>query len=141
MKASDIMTFGVATVAANASLGDAARTLLNHRIGSLPVVEPDGTIAGIISESDLVRALAADLDWIASLDGERPGRPSILTSKTVADCMSPVVMTIDGETPAGEAVQIITEQRLHHLPLVDGSRPRGMISPADILRIALDQDR
>ena len=58
MKASDIMTFGVATVPAGASLGDAARTLLNHRIRSLPVVDPDGKLVGILSESDLVRALA-----------------------------------------------------------------------------------
>lgn len=141
MKASDIMTFGVATVPAGASLGDAARTLLNHRIRSLPVVDPDGKLVGILSESDLVRALASDQEWISSLDAERPGHPSVLAGKSVSDFMSPVVMTIEGETPAGEAIQIIAERKLHHLPLVEGARPRGMISPTDILRIALDPDR
>lgn len=141
MKASDIMNFGVATVLAEASLGDAARTLLNHRIRSLPVVDPAGKLVGILTESDLVRALAADHSWISSLEGGKPASPTVFVSKCVSDIMTPVVTTIDGDTPAGEAIQIIADRTLHHLPLVDGVELRGMLCPADILRAAVDPNR
>jgi CBS domain-containing protein len=141
MKASDIMNFGVATVLADAPLGEAARTLLNHHIRSLPVVDPTGKLVGIVTESDLIRALAADQSWVSSLEQGRPTSPAAFETRRISDIMSPVVMTIDGDTSASEAIQIVAGRTLHHLPVVDGAKLRGMLSPADILSVAVDPDR
>lgn len=48
-----IMTPKPMTITANATIGEAARTMLEHRLSGLPVVEKDGTLAGIITESDI----------------------------------------------------------------------------------------
>lgn len=64
----DIMTTEVVTIAPAQTLQDAARLMLRHRVGALPVVTPGLTLLGIITESDIVRCVAAD----GGDDGERP---------------------------------------------------------------------
>jgi CBS domain-containing protein len=50
------MTREVVTIAPGAALDEAARLLLGRRIGCLPVVKPDGTFVGLVTETDLLRA-------------------------------------------------------------------------------------
>jgi CBS domain-containing protein len=52
----EVMSREVVTVAPGASLGEAAALLLARRIGCLPVVKPDGTLVGLVTETDLLRA-------------------------------------------------------------------------------------
>ena len=52
----EVMTRDVVTVAPGATLDEAARLLLGRRIGCLPVVKPDGTLVGLVTETDLLRA-------------------------------------------------------------------------------------
>ena len=52
----EVMTRDVVTVAADATLGEAAALLLGRRIGCLPVVKPDGTLVGLLTETDLLSA-------------------------------------------------------------------------------------
>lgn len=52
----EVMTRDVATVAPGATLDEAAKLLLGRRIGCLPVVKPDGTLVGLVTETDLLRA-------------------------------------------------------------------------------------
>src|SRR6476469_6748076 len=54
MQAKDVMTREVLTIAPGTSLADAARRLLEHRISSLPVVDAEGRLVGILSEADLL---------------------------------------------------------------------------------------
>jgi len=65
--ARDIMTKGPKSVAPDSSLADAARLMLRHKYGCLPVCERDGTLVGIVTESDFVRFAAdvvQDLDMV-----------------------------------------------------------------------------
>ena len=67
VQASDIMTRELQTVAPRSSLAHAAQIMLRHKYGCLPVCEEDGTLVGIITESDFVRFAAdvvADLDMV-----------------------------------------------------------------------------
>lgn len=57
MKASDIMTLGAVTVTPAASVADAARFMLEHRVSRLPVVDQCGFLVGIVAERDLLRRL------------------------------------------------------------------------------------
>jgi len=52
----EVMSREVVTVAPDATLGEAAALLLGRRIGCLPVVKPDGTLVGLVTETDLLRA-------------------------------------------------------------------------------------
>jgi len=84
MLARDVMTRDPTTVAPGSSLADAARTLLRHKFGCLPVCEDGGKLVGIITESDFVRFAAdvvQDLDLVQDAvgaagdpEGMAPGR-------------------------------------------------------------------
>jgi len=55
MKAADVMVTNVITVGPDASIQEAARTLLANRISAVPVIDADGKLLGIVSEGDLMR--------------------------------------------------------------------------------------
>lgn len=82
IEVSEVMVRDVQTVEPSASLRDAAARMLRCKIGCLPVVKPDGTLVGLISESDLVR--------VAYLEGEGP-------SPAEADAVSEVAQRIEVE--------------------------------------------
>jgi CBS domain-containing protein len=67
----EVMSREVVTVAADARLGEAAALLLGRRIGCLPVVKPDGTLVGLVTETDLLRA--AFLSEEEAIDAEVVG--------------------------------------------------------------------
>ena len=74
LKAGDIMTPDPITARPDTSLVKAARTMLAHKYGCLPVCEDDGTLVGIITEADFVRFAAdmvSDLDMVA--EAVKPG--------------------------------------------------------------------
>lgn len=137
MKASDIMTFGVATTSPEASLTDAIRTMRRHRISGLPVVDPEGRLVGILSESDYFRRspnhnpdvlLQGDLaTWRAAFDGEK-----------VEDIMTRNAVAIDIDTPVEAAAALMVRHELKRLPIVKDDRIVGMICRADILHALVD---
>lgn len=117
----------VAVTDAAASLAAVCRLLAEKRIGAVPVMEGQRLI-GIISERDLVRALAAE--GAAAL--ERP----------VSAVMTRAVRTITRATPVDEAMAIMTEGRFRHLPVVEEGRMVGIVSIGDIVKIRIeDQQR
>jgi acetoin utilization protein AcuB len=61
-RVSDLMSRSVVTASPGEDLADAARTMLEHRIGCLPVVA-DGRVVGIVTETDLLRQLIRDAEW------------------------------------------------------------------------------
>ena len=107
----------VVTVSPDVAVHDAMRLLVRHNIGSLVVV--DGEIRGILTERDLLRAGAADL-----------GR---LAEARVRDLMSATVITAPAEAEIHEVMDIMTEHRIRHLPIVAEGRLCGMISIGDIV--------
>jgi CBS domain-containing protein len=114
----------VETIAGDASLHDAVRRLGEKRIGALPVVE-DGRIVGIISERDVIYCLRDHgrdaLDW------------------SVSRAMSSPAITVDSDTDVLEALALITERRIRHLPVVDGGQIRGIVSIGDLVKYRMDR--
>lgn len=113
----------VATIAADASLRDAIRTLAERRIGAL-VVSTDGrSIEGIVSERDVVRTVAG-----SELDG------------TVADVMSTEVVTCGCNDGVDRLMSLMTERRIRHLPVVnDAGELSGIVSIGDVVKARLTQ--
>jgi CBS domain-containing protein len=110
----------VVTVAPDATTAHVAAVLTEHRIGAV-VVSTDGrAIEGVLSERDIVRALAAD--GPAAL--EAPAR-SIMTT---------AVVTCQPDTTVEELMSTMTERRIRHVPvLVDGGLA-GLISIGDVVK-------
>ena len=102
------------------SLAAAIRLMRNHRIGCVLVTAADGTLAGILTERDLLQKVAA-----RGLDLER---------SAVQDYMTRVPETCMPDYPLGYAIQRMIVSDLRYLPLIDaGGKPVGIVSSRDII--------
>ena len=111
---------GVATIAPDRLLADAARLLAEKRIGAI-VVSADGVaVLGIISERDIVRAVAAN-------DGAALKDP-------IERHMTTNVVTCTRQAAINELMEIMTEQKFRHVPVVEDGRLAGIVSIGDIVK-------
>ena len=102
----------------------AVRVLEEHEISGLPVVDSDGVLVGVISESDIVRARATEHLW-----SRWPGL-------RVRHLMHAPVLTADGSMTLEEAAQLMERAHVHRLVVVgdDQLRPVGIVSTSDLVR-------
>ncbi|MBX9751232.1 MAG: CBS domain-containing protein [Roseococcus sp.] len=97
------------------------RTLAQHRIGAVLVVEADGTVLGIVSERDIVRAMAAMGEAVSRM--------------TAGQLMTRVLHTVTPHSSVQEALQTMTDRRVRHLPVLDGEGHLvGMVSIGDLVK-------
>jgi len=115
----------VHTLAASATLEEAARELYEKRVGALVVMDAENAIIGVFSERDLVREIA------------RRGAKAL--QDDVASAMSREVFTARMEETIDDCLSRMTDRRVRHLPVVEGVRLVGIISIGDLVkhRIAL----
>jgi CBS domain-containing protein len=114
----------VVTVSPSDSVHTIVSMLASHRIGAVVVVDVKGAIAGIVSERDIVRAMASD--------------PAGVTNKTAKDIMTAKVMTCEPDDSEAELMQLMTENRIRHLPVVADGRLAGMISIGDVVKLRME---
>ena len=114
----------VVTIGPQDSIRSAVSLLAQHNIGALVVVEAQGALVGIVSERDIVRALA----------------------RTEAILVEPIAMIMTRNvvigTPQDDLVAVgntMTERRIRHLPIVEGGRLVGIISIGDVVKAQRDQ--
>ncbi|HWD20187.1 MAG TPA: CBS domain-containing protein [Verrucomicrobiae bacterium] len=106
------------TISPRATVFEAIRLLAQKNIGALPVVD-EGRLVGIFSERDYTRKVA--------LEG-KTSRDTL-----VEDILSRGVATIGPEATVDEALRMMTEKRIRHLPVVDGVELVGLISIGDMV--------
>jgi CBS domain-containing protein len=116
----------VATIRPDATLSDATASLRDHGVGALVVSRDERVIDGIVSERDVVRALAAH-------GGSTLGRD-------VASAMSTSVTTCRGSDTVDRLMEIMTERRIRHVPVVDEAECLvGIISIGDVVKARVGQ--
>ena len=108
------------SVAPDQSLQQAAEVLAKERIGALLVLKPNGDIAGIISERDIVRA-------VGTTGADILARP-------VAELMTKDVTCCSPDDTVDDAMALMTERRFRHLPVRQGSKIVAMISIGDVVK-------
>lgn len=119
LRVREIMSTEVFTIAANASIDEAARRLSELRISGAPVIE-GGRIVGVVSKSDLV-----DPENRA-VNGGKP---------TVGHVMMPMVYAVRPGDPAILAVRLMAEEGIHRVVVVDqGGKLVGIVSTMDVIR-------
>lgn len=136
MKASDIMTFGAATIKPDASLSQALRIMIDHRISALPVLDDNRQLLGIVTEGDFVRSGVLAIDKLLSkgaLD-----RAKELESRTVGEIMSRDLITISPEASIQDVVQLMEKHTLKRVPVASNGEALGIISRVDLLRLLLE---
>lgn len=110
----------VATIAPDKTLGDATKILAEKRIGALVVTKTTGAIAGILSERDIVRALAADAAGALK--------------KPVSAVMTAKVKTCREEHSVHDVMEIMTAGRFRHLPVEKDGKLVGIVSIGDVVK-------
>ena len=115
----------VVTTSARVSLAEAVDTLARHRIGALVVVDDAGRIAGIVSERDIVRALA------------RAGAGAL--DEQVDAVMTRKVMTCVESETINDVMGRMTRGRFRHLPVAAGGRLTGIVSIGDVVKARIEE--
>jgi CBS domain-containing protein len=110
----------VATVATSATLADVARRLADHRVGALVVSDDGETIAGIVSERDLARAVA--------------DRGADALTMPVVDAMTGDVRTCGPDDTVDSLMETMTSRRIRHLPVTVDGRLAGIVSIGDVVK-------
>jgi CBS domain-containing protein len=113
----------VLAIRSDATLFEAARILSKNRIGALVVQDDDGGLNGIISEREIVRAIAEE------------GAPGLAT--TVGERMVSDVATCEENDTIAEIMEMMTRCRFRHLPVVENGRVAGIISIGDVVKIRM----
>jgi CBS domain-containing protein len=116
-KVSEAMTPGVQSVTLTQSLADAAEIMKQNDVGSLPVVDDDRRLVGILTDRDIVlRAVAERVD------------PQ---SAKVGDVASRDLVTVEPEQDLDEALLLMAQHQVRRLPVVEQDRLVGMLAQAD----------
>lgn len=131
MLVSQIMTTKVRSVAAMASPKMAIELMTKGRLKSLPVVDDDGTVVGLLSEADVAR-VDRNRDTRAHLRPEADmGKPA---PQFVQDLMTRGPHTVTEETDLAEAARVFGDTTWDTLPVVRGAVLVGMLSRVDVDR-------
>ncbi|MEQ8288432.1 MAG: CBS domain-containing protein [Gammaproteobacteria bacterium] len=115
----------VQTIALDASLVDMVKKMLSKHIGSLLVLNEDGSIHGIVTERDLLRTIARNPDGWNSLH--------------IGDVMSTDVLTADIGDTLEQVMVRMTSNRIRHIPILNEGKLAGVLSMGDIVNAALEQ--
>ncbi len=121
MMVQDLLTeknSAVVTVSSTTTLAEAARTMVDHRIGALVVTDDAERLLGIISERDLTKAI---VDHAAGVVEQRVG-----------DVMSYPVVTVAPDESVIEVLYLMNSKHIRHIAILDRTRLAGMISIRDV---------
>ena len=116
----------VVALSSEATLLEAARLLAHKRIGALVVKNAAGALAGILSERDVVRAVAAE------------GMPAL--ARPVSATMTRQVATCTELDTVEELMEMMTQGRFRHVPVLDGdNRLCGLVSIGDVVKMHIEE--
>lgn len=115
----------VITVGPDITVSEAGKQLSTHKIGAIVVVDKSDRICGIMSERDIVRAIAEN-------------GPAILDDK-VSTVMTSKVKVCDESYSVNRLMEMMTEGRFRHLPVETDGKIGGIISIGDVVRMRIEQ--
>lgn len=115
------------TITPDKTILDASRKLVQHNIGALPVCDGDGHLVGIVTERDILRVTAKD-----GGDG---------VSRKVGAIMVRIVHTCVADDDIETAMQVMTDQRVRHLPVLRDGKLVDIISIGDLVKATLDESQ
>jgi CBS domain-containing protein len=119
----DVMTKASINVRADAPLSEAAGLLDTYHISGMPVVDRDGHLVGVISQTDLLRARVIDHLWRA------------LPGLAVRHLMTAPAVTASESMALDDAASLMEKEQIHRLVVVaeDGRTPIGVLSVSDLV--------
>jgi CBS domain-containing protein len=141
MKAKDVMSRNVISVAPDATVLQAARLMLQHHISGLPVIDGKGQLVGILSEGDFLRRQETHTErrrsrWLEFLMG--PGRTAAEYTHShgskVSEVMTDaVVHTVSEDTSIEAIVELMERHRIKRVPVLRGREVVGIVTRSNLM--------
>lgn len=147
MRAKDVMSDGVMSILADATVFEAAELLVSARVSAMPVVDEQDQLVGILSEADLMRraeiGTTPHSGWLQRLlsDDAKRARDYVHShSQRVRDVMTRNVITVDADAKLGEVAERMLEHNIKRLPVVEEGRVVGIVSRSDLLQALMSRE-
>lgn len=129
----DVMTIDPVVVSADAPLEEAAHLCHSNSVSGLPVVDPDGRLVGVISQTDLIAIQDSPLGRLIRAE------PSGLR---VGELMSSPAITVPMTASLADAARLMLDRRIHRLvALDDAGHPIGVLSSTDFVALYAEAGR
>jgi CBS domain-containing protein len=141
MRASDVMTSNVISVTPDMTVREVARIFVDNGISGAPVLDPDGHVAGMISEGDLLRRSEIGTEarprtsWLDLWSASHEARDYIKThAMKVRDVMTTDVVTVEPDASLGEVAGMLETRRIKRVPVTNAGRLVGIVSRANLVQ-------
>ena len=115
----------VVTVAPQQTITWVVKVLAQNRIGAVPVINEEGQLIGIISERDIIRGMSKHADAVLTLPADQ------LMTRDVKTCSS--------EDQLVDIMEVMTLQRIRHLPVIQNGALHGIVSIGDVVKQRLEE--
>jgi molybdopterin-containing oxidoreductase family membrane subunit len=134
--ARDIMSRRIISVAPETPVEEIGKLLVSNRISGVPVVDAEGRLIGVVSESDIIfREIRHEPHLVERLGNIILPEPKEKAGNTAYDIMTSPPVTAGENTPLRELTQLITERKIKRIIIVDSEgRPAGIVSRIDIVK-------
>lgn len=142
--AKDIMSKKVVTVKKDLAIKDLSKLFIEHNVNGLPVVDDDGKVVGIVTQSDLIEqnknlhipTVIALFDAVLFIESEKKFEADVkkLTGTRVEDIYTSKAVTVSTDTRLDDIITLMAEKNIHTIPVVEGDELVGVIGKLDIIR-------
>ena len=123
MNAADVMNSPIVAATLKASAREIALYMLLGGFSGVPILEKDGTLAGIVTEMDLLHTI-------------REGKS--LEDTTVDEIMTRDIVTVDVGTPVEDVMEVLESEKILRVPVMQAGTMVGIVSRPDLLRAAVE---
>jgi CBS domain-containing protein len=151
LKAKDIMSREVITASPGDEVFEAARKMIENRVNGLPVVDEEGKLTGIITQSDLIvqqktlrlPSVFTILDGIVPLTSAKSLEDEIrkISALKVEEAMTDKPISVGPETDIQDIANIMVEKKFHTVPVVEEGKLLGVVGKEDVLGTLLSSGK
>ncbi len=149
LTAKDIMSKNVVTVKPDTSLEELAALLVKNGISGVPVVDAKGALYGIVTENDLIEqnrrlhipTVVSFLDAAIYLESSKKFAEDVrrITATKVGDICNRKVVTVTETTSLTDIATIMSEKKVHLLPVLRSGAVVGIVGKRDVVRAVAGQ--
>ncbi len=143
LKAKDIMTLDVITAKPETTVEELARLLIEHKISGVPVVDGNDQLVGVVTENDLIKKNARlhiptiirlfDAYFLLNSDKVEDEIKKMVAG-TVDEICNKDIVSLTEETTLEEIATIMSEKKIHLLPVLRDGQVVGIVGKADIVK-------
>lgn len=130
----DWMTKDPLVILPKTSIEEAIRTMREHRVRHLPVIEKNDILVGVVTQTDLLQASPSPATSLSVWEVN-----FLLAKMQVREAMTKEVIVVEEECPLEEAALVMAEHKIGCLPVVRGQRLVGIITETDLFNIFTEQ--